>query len=428
MEFRRLLEDVKRWFWLAAVVTAVSVLAAALISCFLIDTVYEASTTIMIRSQNMNASSSPDAGADEGLVKTYINLLQSDLIIQHTIDDLKLPADVKKLRTRIKIEAVQGTGFIKVTAGDDQPEIARKISNTLVSNLQVTATDINLAGAVTVIDIAGTPIEPARPKLLLNLFIAAAAGLMSGTTLAIFLENMDGTVKGLDICVKDNPLPLIGAVPRFSKSLLNGSSGLDNLLRNEESYKIIRTKVNFFCTENPRKVILITSPIGSEGKTLTAVNLAVSFGQLGKKVLLIDGNMRNPCLQTIFNLKSIKGLPWLLTHEDKVPLGVRSTQEKNLDVIVCGQETDNPTEILESGELSNIIEFGRTNYDMVFIDCPPTLSFADTSIIARQADAAILVVQYRKTTVRRLEEASESLMNSGADILGVVVNKMHSFR
>lgn len=424
MEIRKLFENIKRWLLLVAVVTLSSVIAAVLISFFFIDTVYEATATVLISSPSTDNGVNEEA--DESLVTTYFNLVQSDLILQQTINKLNLNIDVDTLRAAIKVETVTDTGFIKITAGSRQPEAAREIANTLVGNLQSEAANISLTGRVTVIDDARSPAHPERPNVFLNVFIAAVAGLMIGITLAVFLENMDDTVKDIHIWVKDRCLPCIGAVPDFSEPPLDDTlTDADDIKHNEESYKMIRTEVNSLCSANSCKAILVTSPGFSEGKTVTAANLAVSFGQMGKKVLLIDCNLRNPDLHTVFHLENHKGLAWLLTQEDKIPGVIRNVHERNLDVIVCGQKPDNPTELLESQGLSSIIEYGKSNYDIVILDGPPVLSFADTSIIAKQVDTAILVVSYRKTAVHCVEEAYESLTHTGVSLLGVIVNKMH---
>lgn len=428
MELRELFGIIKKWLWLAAITTACSIIVAILISCFLIDTVYEATTNIMIRAADESDNAADVyVKADESLVKVYTTLAQSDLILQKTIRMLKIDTEIDKLRTLIHVDATPDTGFIKITVLDRSPRIAQDIANTLVKNLQLEASDIRLSGKVTVIDAARAPDSPKRPNIFLNMFIAAVAGLMAGVTLIIFLENMDDTVKSPNILIKDDSVPTIGAVPDFT-TYKDSKPGAGTIGRQEDAYKIMRTKVNSLCSKKSYKDILITSPNSSEGKTFTAVNLAVSLGQMGKKVLLIDCNMRNSVLNTLFNLENDKGLTWQLTQKEEIPYEIRTAQEINLDVIVCGQRPDNPTELLESHELSNLINYGRSNYDMVIIDGSSSISFADTYIAAGVADAAILVVQHRKTILHFLKAAYESLVNSGLNILGVVVNKIRLIR
>ena len=426
MELKEFLTNIKRWLKLVAIVTVCSVLAAAFISCFMINTVYEATTTIMIRTPKTASKGGSKSSVDDPLnvssIQAYCTLVQSDLNIEKTICDLKINTSINKLHTLIKVAIIPNTGFIEVTAGGGRPQLAQDIANTLVKNLQLEVKKIKLDNVVIVVDPARCPKESKSPNLYLNMLIAGIAGFTVGIALAFFLENMDDTVKSLNIFTKDCFIPLIGAVPTFKKHSSDNPI-LENsiIARKDESYKIIRTKVDYRCSIKSDKVILVTSPNACEGKTTTAVNLAVSLGQMGKKVLLIDGNMRNPDLHTVFNLEDDKGLTSLLS-KGKSLYDIRATQEKNLDVIVCGQKSDNPTELLESQGLSRIIEFGRSNYDMVIIDGPSVIPFADAFIVARLVDAAILVVNYRKTTLCSMQAALESLCNT--NFLGVVVNRM----
>jgi len=420
MELKEFLAHVKRWISLVIIVTACSILIAVLISCFLIKTVYESTTTIMIRNPKSVSDSGIIAYVNDPLnvssLKAYCTLLQSDLILDRTINDLKINTNINKLRDLIKVNIIPDTAFIKITVGNTQPQLAQEIADILVKNLELEAANINLDNEVIVIDSAKLPIDPARPNLYLNILIAAIAGIMLGISLAIFIENINDTVKSLNIVIKEVRLPFIVAVPKFHKCL-----SYRLIQSKNEAYKIFRTKVDFLCSINDNKVLFVTSPSFAEGKTITAVNLAVSLGQMGKKVLLIDCNMRKPNLHAIFSIKSQKGLTWALSRPTLL-YDIRTTCEKNLDIFVCGQKPDNPTELLASPELSAIIEFGRSNYHMVIIDGPSVIPFADAFIISRLVDAAILVVNYRKTTFRSIEAALENLNDT--NILGIVVNRM----
>lgn len=193
-----------------------------------------------------------------------------------------------------------------------------------------------------------------------------------------------------------------------------------------ESYKLLRTNLNFKNEENQYQVILVTSSGKDEGKSTTISNLALAFAQEDKRVLLIDADLRLPRIDAIFNIHPRKnGLSNMLV--DNLPfksLVNRIDSLENLEVLTAGNKNISPTELLNSKLFEAFIKQCRKVYDIILIDTPPLLSFADANIIAKTADGVLLVAAAHETKKTTLFEAKRSLQKIGATIIGVVLTKV----
>lgn len=192
-----------------------------------------------------------------------------------------------------------------------------------------------------------------------------------------------------------------------------------------ESYKLLRTNLNFKNEDNRYQVILVTSSGKEEGKSTTIANLAVTFAQEDKRVLLIDADLRLPRINIIFNINERKnGLSNMLV--DNIPfksLVNKIENFENLEILTAGNKNISPTELLNSKLFEAFIKQCRKVYDIILIDTPPLLSFADANIISKTADGVLLVAAAHQTKKTTLIEAKRSLEKIGATIIGIVLTK-----
>lgn len=193
-----------------------------------------------------------------------------------------------------------------------------------------------------------------------------------------------------------------------------------------ESYKLLRTNLNFKNNNNKYQVMLMTSAGKEEGKSTTICNLAVSFAQSDKRVLLIDADLRRPQVSAIFDInKRKKGLSNMLA--DAIPIDSLLSKNESLDlldVLPAGTKPVSPTELLNSEAFETLITNCRAEYDIILIDTPPVLSFADASIVARVVDGVLLVVAANETKKTMVVEAKKNLDKIGATIIGVILTKV----
>lgn len=193
-----------------------------------------------------------------------------------------------------------------------------------------------------------------------------------------------------------------------------------------EAYRGIRTSIEFSNLDKNLQVITVTSSMQNEGKSTVLANLAVSFANLDKKVLIMEGDLRNPSVHRMFNISNIKGLTDILLQNKVFADCVHCTDVKNLHVLTCGAIPPNPSEMLSSKKIRDFIESLREYYDYIFIDAPPIGIVTDAGIISTFTDGCIFVVGAGDADIEMAKVSKERLEKVGANILGVVLNKFEA--
>ncbi|WP_088052505.1 CpsD/CapB family tyrosine-protein kinase [Virgibacillus dakarensis] len=189
-----------------------------------------------------------------------------------------------------------------------------------------------------------------------------------------------------------------------------------------EQYRTIRTNLQFSSVDDELKSMLVTSAGPGEGKSMTTANLAVVYAQQGKKVLLIDADLRKPTMHYTFRVDNLKGLSNILVGETLLEAAISPTDVENLDVISCGPIPPNPSELLASKRMQQLLYSANELYDLVIFDTPPILAVADAKILANICDGAILVVRSKHTEYEAAAKAVELLEPSHAKMLGTILN------
>ena len=193
-----------------------------------------------------------------------------------------------------------------------------------------------------------------------------------------------------------------------------------------ESYRGIRTSIEFSNLDKEMKVINVTSSMQGEGKTTVIANLAVSFANLEKKVLLLEGDLRNPSVHRMFNISNINGLTDVLLNNKNFAECVHCTDVKNLHILTCGAVPPNPSEILSSKKMKDFINELRGYYDYIFIDTPPIGVVTDAGIISTYSDGCVFVVGSKQCDIEMAKIAKKRLEDVGANIIGAVLNKFEA--
>ena len=194
-----------------------------------------------------------------------------------------------------------------------------------------------------------------------------------------------------------------------------------------EAYRSIRTNIEFSNIDKNIKIITITSAKPNEGKSTVISNLAAAFASLeNKRVLIIDGDLRNPSVHKMFGVSNLNGITGILLGEKDVDKCLEKTKIKGLDILKVGKVPPNPSEMLQSNKMRNFIEVIKEYYDYVFIDAPPVGVVSDASIISQYSDGVILLVGSNETDIDAAKVSKERLESVGANILGVVLNKFES--
>lgn len=198
-----------------------------------------------------------------------------------------------------------------------------------------------------------------------------------------------------------------------------------------ESIKSIRTNLQFSAVDKDLKVILSTSPEAGDGKSFITANLAAAYAQDGKKVLIIDCDLRRGRQHTIFNIMNPTNAGYsnlILNYKDEIKMSryIVKTDVKNIDLLPTGPIPPNPIELLSSKSNADLLEALREHYDIILLDCPPILGMSDTSILTKYSDANILVVSSGKTQIDMIEKAKKAFETANSKINGVIINRANT--
>ena len=278
-----------------------------------------------------------------------------------------------------------------------------------------------------ILDKAEIPKGPMKPNTFKNFLIAIMLGLSGGVGMAFFLEYLDNTFKKPEDIEQKLALPLLGIVPLIKKADAQGGPIESLVLTSQksavaESYKALRTSV-LLSSGDPVKSLVVTSSVENEGKTTTALNLAISFAQLEKKVLLVDADLRKPRIHTILGLDNAIGFSSYLSRQT-VHENIRETGMPNFSFLSAGPLPPNPSELLSSKRMKNFLEIVTNSYDIVVFDSPPLITVTDTLILSAQVDGTLMVVKSGSTTFDVAKRGLKLLMDANIKILGAVLNSM----
>ncbi|MGH7231606.1 MAG: GumC family protein [Nitrospiraceae bacterium] len=271
---------------------------------------------------------------------------------------------------------------------------------------------------------------PVKPKKIQTVLLATLLGLLGGVGLAFFLEYMDSTIKSPeDIGYYLPGLAFLGFLPVFSESAKN-SKGVD-LATHEtpqsifaEHLRTIRTSLVLSAADKPPTSFLVTSATEAEGKSAFSVNLAISFAQLGRPTVLLEGDFRKPRLQKVFGLDLKRGLSHYLVGEAELHEVMQPTQVPNLKVIPCGAIPPNPAELLQSQRMLDLLEGFRKEEVYTVVDCSPILAVTDPVIVGHSVDGVILVVRAAHTTRHAARMAARVMRDGKTRVLGVVLQRL----
>jgi polysaccharide biosynthesis transport protein len=287
------------------------------------------------------------------------------------------------------------------------------------------------------IDVVDTALPPASPLLRPQSTIILTTlifSLLGGIIVAFVMESLDTGMRSIAEIESITELPSLAIVPRGRRTSAEQASTLTTAQRNigvltqpksqfAEAFRSLRTSLLLSTTGNPPKVIVLTSATPSEGKTTAASNLAAILAQRDTRVLLIDGDLRRPNIHHRFGMTGKTGLTTVLTGATTLEETVQVVPEiPNLDILPSGPIPPFPAEMLSSEAMVSLLERCRDIYNYVVIDSPPILSVTDGVVLARQADAVVLIVRHGKSSKHVVRRARDLLLRSGAPITGIVLN------
>lgn len=300
----------------------------------------------------------------------------------------------------------------------------------LVTGLKARVTQESIAQKVPrvpveVVDIAEESSRPVSPNLILNMLLSIFVGLGSGVGLAFFIEYLDTSIKTADDIERWVDLPVLGLIPQNVKPLIE--EGPDS--EHAEGYRVVRTNMAFSGNGGPhRGAFAVLSGGAGEGKSTTAFNLAYVCAQQGEKVLLVDADLRRPVQHTILGISNRFGLTNVLLRDVPVEETIKTTSVPNLHFLPSGRLPRTSLGILDPQRIQELVSSLKMKYDVVIFDTPPLVGISDSSVMAKEMDGVVMVVQYRKYPRDMIVRAKQILDGIGVEQVGVVLNNINVAR
>ena len=395
--------------------------------------IYQAQATVVIAKSDESADGSAatlnDINASQKLATTYSEIAKSELVLNQVIKNLGLHTTVKELSKNLTIKPVTDTAILSITVKDPTARLSASIANEIATIFSEEVAKIYKIENVTQLSVAETPEAPANNTVTRDLVLAAVVSVFAVAGFAFLRFYLDDTVKYSEDVEKAIGLPVTG---RILKSDMKGRRFNELVIEKSpkaivsESVKSLRTNLQFTAVDEDLKTILVTSTNAGEGKSFISANLAVSFAQADKRVLIVDCDLRRGRLHKLFNVVNTDGLSNLLTG-DLRSFGkyIRPTKIKNLEIITCGTYPPNPSELLASKKNKRLISVLCDFYDIVIFDGAPVGDLADSVILSSFVDETLIVVKDGETAKNDLVTAKDSLDKVGARVAGLVFNMVN---
>lgn len=391
---------------------------------------YKTSTTVVLAQQtaeNTSASTLNDININQKLVTTYSEIVKSKLVLQQVIDSLSLDTDVDSLSKHVTVTAVDDTEILKISVEDESPENSAKIANKIADVFNAEIVNIYKLNNVSTIDHAQIPENVSNNTTIRDSLIALLIAIFGVTAIAFIIYYFDDTIKYSDDIEAKIGLPIVG---KIVKSDTPRKAAVDEIIVEHypksvvsETIKGLRTNLQFSSVDSGFKTILVTSANAAEGKSFVSANLATSFAQANKKVLLIDCDLRKGRLHKIFNIANLNGYSNLLTDNiENYKKYIKKTHVKNLNVIPRGVFPPNPSELLSSNKNRELIKALKAKYDIIIFDGAPCNGVTDSAIMSTLVDETLIVVRDNSTKKATLDTANDALKKVNARVAGVVLN------
>lgn len=426
----------KRYIWAFILMVILAVGGILTYDLVFKKPVYQAQTTIVIaKSDNANNSAATlnDVNASQKLTSTYGEIAKSELVLNQVVENLELGVSAKDLGKNLTVKPVEDTSILSVTVKDLNAEKSANIANEIANVFSEEVAKIYKLDNVSQLSVAKIPESPSNNTLTRDVILATVAAVVLVGGFAFIRFYLDDTVKHGDEVEKIYGLSKTGRICKSDMKADKKGGATSELVVEKypkaivsENIKSLRTNLQFTAVDKNLKTILVTSTNASEGKSFVSANLAISFAQAEKKVLLIDCDLRKGRVHRLFDVPNTDGLSNLLTDKlDNLPHYIHNTGIDGLDIITCGTYPPNPSELLASKKNKRLLLALKHRYDIIIFDGAPIGGLADSVILSSLMDETIIVVKDGSTSRSDLINAKNELEKVGARVAGVVFNMVN---
>ena len=418
--------------WLVIVTMAILGGGAAFLVSSTTTPTYRATTKVFVSLSAGESVTDLVQGSNytQDVVRSYAQLISMPAVLGPVIERLDLDLTPRELARSVSADAPLDTVILEISVTSTSPTDAALIANAIAEQLAETVDDVspNAAGAQeTVVVNIVSPAEPPAFASSPNTRLMTATGLVGGgglgAALAIGITLLDTRVRSSRDIARISDEPVLGAVPRVRSAEMSRPALLsDPHSARSEAYRRLQTNLRYLDASGPISSIVVTSAVPREGKSSTALNLALAIAEKGQRVLLIDADLRRPSIADYAGIEGGVGLTTVLIGQAELADVVQPWGTPDLHILSAGAVPPNPSQLLDSQAMVDLLKAATASYDLVILDSPPLLPVADAAVLTRLTDGGVMVTGCRKVTRDQVAEALASLDAVGARLLGIVVN------
>lgn len=402
----------------------------------LIKPTYTSDTQLFVAIQNSGTVQELQQGNTftQARVQSYVKTATTPIVLQPAIDSLGLGVTANELSSRVEATTDLNTVLINISVTDGSPVQAAATAQAVAASLirAVETLESPKGGgsspvSLSVITPASPPMSPSAPNTKLNLLLGLLVGVVLGVGVALLRTTLDNRIRGEVDLRKLTSSPLLGGIAfdqdATKKPLLTQAP---HQSPRAESFRQIRTNLQFANVSGRAKTVLVTSSLPGEGKTTTGTNLAIALAEAGQTVCLVDADLRRPMVNEYLGLDRSAGLTTSLVGAADVGELLQPWGEDKLYVLTSGQIPPNPSELLGSKAMQELIERLERLFDTVIIDAPPLLPVTDAAVLSQHVGGVVLVVGSHKVKHHDVEKSLRALEMVGATLMGVILNRIPS--
>ncbi|MBF0689108.1 MAG: formate--tetrahydrofolate ligase [Cellulomonas sp.] len=432
MEFQDYLSIVRKR-WLSIVLIATLVVAGAVAATLAATPMYQAHAQVYVSVRSSGTTSDLLQGSNftQRQVSSYAELATTPRVLVPVIEHLDLPTTPDALASSISASSPVDSSLINIRVTSPDPRTASDVANSAAESLSSEVADLERPEGgvspvqISTVRVASPPESPSSPNLPRNLALGVVVGLALGLGVAVLRELLDTRVR-TEADVHDvTDTSVIATVP------LDDTAAVHPLIlqssphsHRAESLRRLRTNLQFLDVSGGPQMFVVTSALPGEGKSTTTINLAIALADAGSRVALVDADLRRPSVGRYMGIEGAAGLTTVLIGRAALDEVIQPWGNGRLHVLPSGQVPPNPSELLGSRAMGELLTQLADKYDVVLIDTPPLLPVTDAAILARLTSGALLVAGADKLHRHQLQESIGALDAVGARILGIVLNRL----